>query len=206
MREIEISTSEENPQLFREYLSAAPAARSVMDNQFKNMKTHARHLSKGMWYEWRMKLLEGLREVLVLEAEGMKSDSVLLREQEQILEESLPELLTQHEQLQEECAQLQQRAEELADCDQNEIAQARQQLVATDREERTKRKRMAELKKQSQELDRTIEDGQDAKVEILQDIQEAQRVREEYRGWSTAEVDEIKGERNQKYQVFVHES
>lgn len=196
MREIEVSTLEENPQLFREYLSATPADRSVMDNQFKNMKTHARHLSKVMWYEWRMKLLEGLREVLVTEGEGLKSDSVLLREQEQILEESLPELLNQHEQLSEEYDELQQRAEELSDCDQDEIAQARQQLVATDQEVRTKRERIAALKKHSQELDKTIEDGHDVKIENQQAIQEAQRMKEEYRGWSTAEVSEIKGERN----------
>lgn len=164
-----------------------------MDNQFKNMKTHARHLSKGMWYEWRMKLLEGLREVLVGEAEGLSNDGALLEEQERALEASLPRLMQQHEQLRSECEELRMRAEEIANCDQDELAQARQQLVSADQDIRSRRERLAILKQQSQDLSSSIEDAQDAKVEHLQAIREAQRVREEYRGWSGAEVNKIRG-------------
>lgn len=164
-----------------------------MDNQFKNMKTHARHLSKGMWYEWRMKLLEGLREVLLAEAESLIGDNDLLVEQETVLQESLPALLGQHEQLRDECAELQQRASELADCDQDELAQSRQQLISTNQELRRKQDRLAALRSRSQQLDTSLEDAQDAKIEHLQAIQEASRVREQYRGWSAAEVSNVRG-------------
>lgn len=146
-----------------------------------------------MWYEWRMKLTEGLREVLVSHAEGLKNDSSSLAEQEAVLQDALPDLMKQHEQLQEECSELQHRAEELADCDQDELAQARQQLVAVDQEVRAKKERLAALKEQSSSLDKSIETAQDAKVENLQAIREAQRVREEFRGWSTSEVNKLKG-------------
>ena len=45
VKEIEADTYEENPPLFREYISAPPDTKMVMDNQTKNGKTHARLLS-----------------------------------------------------------------------------------------------------------------------------------------------------------------
>ena len=39
VKEIEADTYEDNPALFREYMDAAPDVKSIMDNQFKNVKT-----------------------------------------------------------------------------------------------------------------------------------------------------------------------
>ena len=113
-------------------MSAAPRDRTVMDNQFKNMKAHARHLSKGMWYEWRMKLLDGLKEGLVHESQGLDQDERLLQEQEAAIRTVLPSLLEEHTALEQECSTLQTRANELANCDQEELRQARQQILSVD--------------------------------------------------------------------------
>lgn len=163
-----------------------------MDNQFKNMKTHARHLSKGMWYEWRMKLLDGLRDVLVGEAEGLKLDENLMQQQESAVENVLPALLLEHEQLLLQFAELERHAQEIADCDQEELSHARRQIVSSEQQIQDRKERIAELKSRSKDLDSAVEDAQDVRVEYLQAIKEAQRVREEHRGWSGPEVNRLK--------------
>ncbi|MCJ1379914.1 hypothetical protein MMC17_003017 [Xylographa soralifera] len=188
VREIEADTYEENPALFREYLSAAPEVRSIMDNQFKNVKTHARLLSKAMWYEWRMKLLDGLKDGLVRISLDMSNDSDLLGQQEQLLEEVVPTLIKEHERLRAEAQLLQAQADEMADCDQEELADARENLVYLDEELDAKRKAVAELRQQLEEQEKGIEDAIDRKQEYLGEIREAERVREESRGWSGSEV------------------
>ncbi|MCJ1438218.1 hypothetical protein MMC27_007605 [Xylographa pallens] len=188
VREIEVDTYEENPALFREYLSAAPEVRSIMDNQFKNVKTHARLLSKAMWYEWRMKLLDGLKDGLVRIGQDMNNDADLLGQQEQLLEEVLPTLIEEHERLRAEAKLLQAQADEMADCDQEELADARENLVYLDEELVAKRKVVAELQQQLSEQETGIDDAIDRKQEYLGEIREAERVREECRGWSGSEV------------------
>ena len=55
---------ENQPALFGEYLSAPAEERTIMDNQFKNMKTNARLLSKAGWHAWRAQLLGELKKGL----------------------------------------------------------------------------------------------------------------------------------------------
>ena len=164
-----------------------------MDNQFKNVKTHARLLSKAMWYEWRMKLLDGLKDGLVRISQDMNNDTDLLGQQEQLLEEVIPTLIEEHDRLSAEAQLLQAQADEMADCDQEELADARENLVYLDEELDTKRKAVAELQQQLVEQEKGIEDAIDRKQEYLGEIREAERVREECRGWSGSEVAILKG-------------
>ena len=120
-------------------------------------------------------------------------DNDALADQERILQDSLPSLLDHYERMREEYTELQRKAAELDDCDQDDLAQTRQQLITANQSIRAKQERLAALKQQSKQLDTSFEDAQDAKIENLQAIQEAQRVREQYRGWSTTEVSKIKG-------------
>ncbi|KAI9773486.1 MAG: hypothetical protein M1835_006154 [Candelina submexicana] len=191
-REIEADTFEENPPLFRDYISASPDVKSIMDNQFKNVKTHARLLSKAMWYEWRMKLLEGLREGLIRVAEGMEGDEILLREQEQMLAAVLPRLVRGHEQMTEESEKLQAQADELASCDQEELLGARQKLTHLDEEIEAKKITVQHLQDQLREKEEGIEAVSERKIECIEEIKEAERVREECRGWSANEVSVLK--------------
>ena len=193
VREIEVATSEDNPQLFKEYMSASPSDRTIMDNQFKNMKTHARHLSKGMWYEWRMKLLEGLGEGLLKEAQGLENDEALISEQEQHLASVVPALIAEHEQLLREASDLQQQAQDIADCDQDELSEARRHLSSADLEVEEKKQRLARMRAEARSLDESIANGRAAAQEHHREIREALRVRDEYRGWSESEVLRLRG-------------
>ncbi|KAL8714593.1 MAG: hypothetical protein Q9220_001541 [cf. Caloplaca sp. 1 TL-2023] len=188
VREIEADTYDDNPALFREYITAAPDMKALMDNQFKNVKTHARLLSKAMWYEWRMKLLEGLKEGLVQISHGMDDDAAILSQQEHILDSVLPRLAEENNRLQDEHDVVQSQAEELASCDQDELREARETLAALDKYLQGKQRLADELNQDVRDKEQNIQDAIERRDEFLAEIKEAERVRQESRGWKASEV------------------
>lgn len=193
VREIENETFEENPPLFREYMSATPDVKALMDNQFKNVKTHARLLSKAMWYEWRMKLQDGLKEGLANIAEGIESDSKLLQEQQDLLTSVLPSLAARYEALQEEDNNMRQVAREMADCDPAELESTRQELEAMEEDVAIKKQQIAELRQHLEVSAAEVEDLSLRKTKCLAELKKSERVREKYRGWTSREVNALKG-------------
>ncbi|ROW07960.1 hypothetical protein VMCG_03592 [Cytospora schulzeri] len=192
VREIETETFLENPPLFREYISATPEFKLLMDNQFKNVKTHARLQSKAMWYEWRMKLQEGLREGLFKTAEGMTADEKLLDQQQKLLSSVLPALLKQAEALDRECQNFEAVATELKDCDPEELGSARADLVAVDEEMEAKAREIAQLREQLRATEESVGQLVEQKQQCSADIKEAEKIREECRGWSSTEISALK--------------
>ncbi|KAJ5184859.1 Kinetochore Spc7 [Penicillium cf. griseofulvum] len=192
IRSIEAETYAENPALFKEYVTAPPDIRVIMDNQFRNVKTHARLLSKATWYEWRMKLLEGLKEGLIRHVDEMKADDDLLSEREELLNKNVPLLVEKHDSLEQEATNLQQLVDEMENCDQDELRSTRSKLSEVDSEIATKRRELEQLQKEVQEKTTFIETGAEMRDEFLAQIQEAERVKEECRGWSAREINELK--------------
>lgn len=190
---IEEETLADNPPLFREYVTARPDIRLLMDNQFRNVKTHARLLSKAMWYEWRMKLLEGLKEGLDRHVEEMQADDSLLSEQEAILQGVVPELVKKRALLGSEASRMQEIVDEMENIDPNELRMARERLAKVDAEIERKKRQLEEMQEELQNKNGTIEAGAELKTEFLEQIREAERVREECRGWSIKEVNALKG-------------
>jgi kinetochore protein Spc7/SPC105 len=193
VREIETETFEENPPLFREYISASADVKNIMDNQLKNVKTHARLLSKGMWYEWRMTLLATLKDGLQRTAECMVKDEKTLDHQQALLESVLPRLIHQAEQCSSEEADLEIAAEELASCDQGELNDARHRLVTVDADIEVKKQLISDLRKQLEGNEAAIAADSEQKDLCLEEIREAEKVREECRGWSSKEISALKG-------------
>lgn len=193
VREIEADTYEDNPALFREYMTASPDNKSLMDNQFKNVKTHARLLSKAMWYEWRMKLLDGLKEGLVQIKDGMHEDARALSQQEQLLEPVLPRLVEENDRLQNEHQALQAQADELASCDQDELRQAKDRLTTVEDDLQAKKRSLKALQESLQIKEQSIRDAVERRDEYHAEIKEAERVRQESRGWKKSEVVVLQG-------------
>ncbi|KAI1857108.1 hypothetical protein JX265_011309 [Neoarthrinium moseri] len=192
VREIETETFVENPPLFKEYISASPDFKILMDNQFKNVKTHARLLSKAMWYEWRMKLQDGLKEGLVRIAEGMDADGQLLRKEEELLQSILPQLDNKFKALEAENQNLQSIAQELADCDPEDLQAARAELTDVDADIEAKMRQIEEFHQALLETQATVEDMVERKQECVAAIAEAEKVREECRGWTSTEINALK--------------
>lgn len=192
VREIETETFDENPPLFQEYISATPDVKKLMDSQFRNIKTHSRLVSKGMWYEWRMKLLDGLRDGLITIAEGMTSDADVLAKQQELLSNVVPELVQKYETLLQQEADLQTAAEEIANCNQEDLAEARECLVALDADIESKKALVQELRTQMEDNEARFQVATERKQACLDEIREADKIREECRGWTGSEIAALK--------------
>ena len=193
VKEIEADTYEENPPLFREYMVATPEVKSLMDVQFKNVKTHARLLSKAMWYEWRMKLLDGLREGLVRIDQGLNDDTHRIDEQDALIQPTLESLTHEHERLEDQVQIAQERVDELASCDQEELKETRVALANAEKDIGEKTNLIEELKTEVQAQEERLELLAEAKEEFDAQAREADRVLEECRGWDTSEVKILRG-------------
>lgn len=164
-----------------------------MDNQFKNMKTNSRLLSKATWYEWRMKLLDGLKESLSETAGGMDGDDEILRKQEALLEPMLENLVQGREKSRNECRALKERAAELSSCDPEDIKTARSRLVRVSKDVEQKKAAIEKQKFSLNEMNGAIEVAKGVKIQCQAATRDAQRIREEYRGWSAAEIGRLRG-------------
>lgn len=189
---IEEETLADNPPLFREYITARPDIRLLMDNQFRNVKTHARLLSKAMWYEWRMKLLEGLKEGLDRHVEEMRADDELISQQETILQSVVPALVEKRSALNSEAAKMREVVEEMENVDPEELRMARERLLKVDAEIERKRKLLNQLQEDLQEKNDTIDAGAELKAGFLEQIHAAETLREQCRGWNIKEVNALK--------------
>ena len=192
VREIESETFEVNPPLFREYMAATPDLRVLMDNQFKNVKTHARLQSKAMWYEWRKKLQEGMKEGLEQTSTGMDADDKIINKQQNLLNSVLPALQCKYEALKEENSDLQAAADELASCDQEELQNARKKVTTLDDEIDQQKKLIAKLRNDLSSTEAITNTLKSQKENCLSEIRDSERVREECRGWSAADVEAYK--------------
>ncbi|KLJ12115.1 hypothetical protein EMPG_12760 [Blastomyces silverae] len=192
IRSIETETYADNPPLFQEYVTAPPDIRLLMDNQFRNVKAHARLLSKSMWYEWRMKLLEGLKEGLDRHAEEIQNDDAVLSKKEDLLDRVVPPLVEKHAKLETEAQNLQRAVDELENCDKEELRQARERLATLDAEISAKRKSLEQSQTELENKNAIIKTGTGLKDELLAQIGEAERVTEACRGWSVKEVKTLK--------------
>ena len=204
VREIEAETFEDNPILFREYISAPSDIKPIMDNQFKNVKIHARLLSKAMWYEWRMKLLDGLKEGLLKNGEGMDEDAQYLTKQEELIRAAMPELSAEYERLTKQVSVLQAQAEALASCDQEELNFIRTNLVAIENDISAKKSSFDELRGQLRQVDSFTENAIERKHECHAEIIEAEKVREECQGWDSTDIQALEGMPTLRVLFCVH--
>ena len=193
---IEEAAYEENPALFREYLSAPAAEKAIMDNQFKNMKTNARLQSKAMWYEWRSKLLDGLKDGLARFGEDFDRDDSTLKKQEALLAKYLPDLVAQYDELDAECNLQLARAAELEGPNRELLDGTRTKLVEVDAELETGKQLLQDLQNELMQKQTALDDLKERKLEYMEETKAAERVSEECRGWSTSEVAALKGMRH----------
>jgi len=188
VKDIEAEVYEDQPPLFREYMSARPDIKQIMDNQFKSVKTNARLVSKAGWYDWRMKLLNDLKVGLIANAHSMEADDGSLIQQEQLLQPVLPGLLEELEKLESQVRIAQAQADELASCNQEELREARESLVTVEEELESKNQLFEDLQNQMREREDGLEDTVVRKQRCLEEIKEAEKIRQDCRGWSNAEV------------------
>lgn len=140
-----------------------------------------------------MTLLGTLKEGLFKTAEGMIQDEETFDQQQELLDAVLPQLVEQYDRLQQEEGELQSAANEIANCDQEELSNARQRLITFDADVEAKKQLIAALRKQLQGKEAEIEAGTEKKQVWQEEIREAEKIREECRGWTSSEISVLKG-------------
>ncbi|CAZ86060.1 unnamed protein product [Tuber melanosporum] len=188
VKTIEGDTLEENPLLFREYMEAPPDIKLIMDTQFKNVKTHARFLAKGIWYEWRMKLLEGVRAALEENLKGLKGDETLLSEALAAGQKLLPEIISRFEAAKSKLDYLREMKRRIEADDKAQLAIARESLQSVQSKVEQTKAELAQRKKDLEKLDAQLSERELRKQMLQSCIEEAERVKEMNRGWSEEEV------------------
>lgn len=154
-----------------------------------------------MWYEWRMKLLDGLKDGLLKVGEGLDEDDKLLAQQERILDSLLPGLVQEHDRLEADRQILQAQADDLASCDQEELQDARGNLIAVEKDVQTKQKMVEDLQRELRQQEEGFEYAVERNQQCLEEIKEAEKIRQEYRGWSPSEVAALQGISNYLWTV-----
>ncbi|KAI5844637.1 Spc7 kinetochore protein-domain-containing protein [Morchella snyderi] len=188
VRDIEHDTETDNPPLFREYRAAPPDVRVIMDAQFRNVKTHARLLARGIWYRWRRQLMLGVRAALDTHMGGMEGDEAALAAAGRAAEAVLPALRARHAAAEKAVGRLEGERRRVESDDQELLGRAREGLDrATARIEEV-RARLAERAAELREVEARVGERGARREALRGAIVEAERVTELHRGWSGEEV------------------
>lgn len=188
VRSIEAETLAEQPPLFREYFDARPDVKLVMDNQFRNGKANARLQSREGWYQWRAQLVDGLRTGLKSINNNLSRDLEILNSQKQTLDSVIPGLLQQQTGLRKQKPLLQQCIEELDSVDHEILKSTQRELQAADEYYLQRTALLNSLQEQMDEKEAALSAATELKTEMRDQIEEADRVREEQKGWSSTDV------------------
>ncbi|KAH8146170.1 uncharacterized protein LAJ45_09860 [Morchella importuna] len=188
VKEIEHDTSDDNPPLFREYLDAPPDVKVIMDTQFKNVKTHARLLARGIWYKWRRQLMDGVKTALEANLGDMRGDEEALESARVAAEEVLPGWRARREGAERTAARLEEARRRCEGDDKEQLARAREGLTGVARRIEEVKMKLAQRSKELEEVNEGIGARGARKAELQAAIDEAERVKEQNRGWSEEEV------------------
>ncbi|KAI5805033.1 Spc7 kinetochore protein-domain-containing protein [Geopyxis carbonaria] len=188
IKEIESDTLEENPQLFREYATVGPSIRLLMDNQFREIKTHARLQAKSVWYHWRMQLIADLKSCLENNLNGLKQDEKILESSMAKLLPFMPAIKRDWEEAKARLEKIQEIKRRIEADDPDTLAEARARLKDSMEKLEIAKAELAERKAESEKIEEQITAKEAIKGELEASIEEAERVKEMNRGWSEEEV------------------
>ncbi|QSL66954.1 hypothetical protein MERGE_001341 [Pneumocystis wakefieldiae] len=189
---IEEDTSEDNPLLFREYIYASHDIRVIMDGQFKLLKNYSRLYAKSVWYDWRDKLLLGLKEGLEKNLEGLKKDELIINESKPILNTYFPVIKQTYESLKEKIKHMKAIKEEISQCDQKELRKVRSNLFKINEELQGDTEDFEKLKKSISEIDDKLHELSEKQTKLNQEIEEYKKVMEVNRCFKKGEIENIK--------------
>ncbi|KAK9320649.1 Spc7 kinetochore protein-domain-containing protein [Lipomyces orientalis] len=125
---LESSIMDDKPELFRQYVSSSLDSQAAFCAQFKIIKSYARLQSKGVWYKWRSKLLDGVMHTLTKNTASLNDDCMKLKNNEQKLQSAISDIKSRHSTLKSRLEQLRKRKSEVAECNQEELQSARHNL------------------------------------------------------------------------------
>ncbi|KAK9478595.1 Spc7 kinetochore protein-domain-containing protein [Lipomyces japonicus] len=185
---LEAETTEENPLLFKQYLSSSIDQQAAFCAQFKTIKNFARLKSKGVWYEWRSKLLDGVMSGLSKNLTSLQADLQSLTRFEQDLAPSLQDISSRHAELKSNLEALRQRRSEVNDCNKEELAAVRERVRLFEQETADKEAVKSGLLQEQSLTERSIQNSTLSIESTKNDITNAERLIEENKSVDSSEI------------------
>ncbi|KAK9466883.1 Spc7 kinetochore protein-domain-containing protein [Lipomyces arxii] len=202
---LESETIEENPQLFRRYVQSSLDSQAAFCAQFKVIKSFSRLQAKGIWYEWRSKLFDGILGTLAKNITFLKEDCANLAKLEETVEPTVADIKVRHSEMRARLEQLKKRKNDAADCDQEELMIIREKVSLIEPDCQEKRKVKTGLVEEDGRLSVDIS----AITGKIQETQSAmpslEQVIEDNRGIDTGTIQVVKNEIHQIGQLFKWE-
>lgn len=192
---IDRETLEETPLLFHEYSEAGHELRQIMDGQFRLLKSHSRLLAKGVWYEWRKKLMQGVSAIMEKNLKGLLEDEESVERVEKRLSGTFDRISKKHADLKEKLAVAKQRKNAIEASDKTESASARNEMESLAAELQLKKKHMGELSFEVAQMHTKLAKTEADCNSLKGVISDARRIQRENRGHDYEEIAEFKGEK-----------
>ncbi|GAO51325.1 hypothetical protein G7K_5428-t1 [Saitoella complicata NRRL Y-17804] len=192
VKEIEQDTLEDNPLLFQEYLNAASDVRAIMDSQFKLIKTNARLKAKGVWYEWRDKLVQGVLEDMQKKMESLEQDEKTLVHAKEELTPILAQLKARHAEVKKKLENKRAKKQAIEESNQEELKKVRERITELDEEIKERRAQLEAEEKEKEEADRKLAKVEEQTADAKRRITAAEKTIEENRGLDANEIEDLK--------------
>jgi len=192
-KQIEKRAKEDNPPLFHEYRISPPNVQALMDMQFKDIKEFARLQAKQKWYDWRMSLMETLKQAAADGLKPLKEDQKTLHERNHLAEEALPSLADKHQKVELQAKTLRTRQAEISACDPVELENARKQLDDLLKSIEDKKAEAEGCEATVRNLDETLLMKEETKDKLLHEIENAERLKEANKGFSMEDISKLEG-------------
>lgn len=190
--QFEEDTLEENPQLFREYLEATPDTKQIMNSQFKLMKTFTREQAKNVWYTWRSTLIKDVHKVLEKNLSNLKEDEKLLESKKPEIENEYDQVSSKFSEMKRKLEAMRKRQQELDSVDRETIIGAQNTLAKSKKELGESKEKLEKQTTQVRTARENIEQLLIMKRELQEQIQQAEKVREQHRRIESEEINELK--------------
>ncbi|KAK9371976.1 Spc7 kinetochore protein-domain-containing protein [Lipomyces chichibuensis] len=202
LERLEMSIMEENPELFRQYVCSSLDGQAAFCAQLKIIKSYARLQSKGVWYKWRSKLLDGVMSSLIKNTNALKDDCAHLQTIEEELRPSLSDIKSRHSTLKSKLELLRRRKSEVADCDQEQLQTARHNLATVELDVSQKMCTKRQIVHQNELLSCSLNARLSDIRACNESITISEKTIEENKGFNTAEIISTKDELEWIYKLF----
>lgn len=198
LSQIDAETLEDTPLLFREFIEAGPDLKQAMITQFKLIKNYARHQARGVWYDWRVQLTQGLKEALVKRMEAVQHDKLLIerKKKEVDVDEIHQRVSEAHAQMKARLETLRQQTTELEQYDREEILAARRQLESVKQEHKGVQDQAEQVSQKVESVNKELQKLDDQKVKLKEQIKECEKIKSDNRRIDIGEILELEQQFN----------
>ncbi|KAL4069071.1 Spc7 kinetochore protein-domain-containing protein [Scleroderma citrinum] len=182
------------PQLFQEFVMTDETGQAELVHQLKLIKVHNHEQAKSEWYDWKMQWVEQLYQKASAGFEDLEKDAKFLEGIIHRIQDIVPSLQQEYDNLMEELQQEKADVAELEACDQDYLNELKGSIAEQSAELDTYRRDVEEAKGKLNRLQEKLEEVQIQKKDVSSAIEGTERLIHVQKNSTRAEVFRLKDE------------